>query len=312
MAVKLKPRAVGGYKHSEDLFKHAFGAPIGNIFFVDSATGSDTAGFGRSPDAPFATLAYAFSSDVLTANNDDHVFIAPGHTETVDAAGDIAMDIAGVTVIGLGNNNASPLFTFATDTAATIAISANGITLRNVRVKTTIDELVTMFAITGENVTIDNVTYVDNGSTAQALQFILTTAAADFLTVKNCRHVKTVAATATEVWIALVGCTDCKILDCTFFMVLRDNASACVISADGNTRRTEIGRVKAHVTGYTSGLVSVVIGASGATGIHYDSRYYCDTTIVTTINDCPSMASFEVYCSNDLDKNGILDPTVAS
>ena len=95
-------------------------------------------------------------------------------------------------------------------------------------------------------------------------------------------------------------------------MVLRDNAAACVIAMDSACRLTEIGRVRTHVTGYTSGLVSNVIGASGATGIHYDSRHYSDTTIVTTINDFPSGASFEVYCSNDLDKNGILDPVVGS
>lgn len=287
---------------------YLFPGIVGNVYYVSSVTGSST-GPGWSPANAYATIDQAISA--CTANNGDVVLVLPNHSETITTAGAIAQDVEGVAVIGLGEGNSRPLVNFGTNATATWAISAASCSVRNIRVKATVDELVSMFVVSAEGVTIDAVDYVDN-TTVQAIQFLLTTAAADYLTVKNLFHWKGTACAATEKWISLVGSTHARILDSTFFMVLRDNAAACVISADGDSRLTEIGRVRTHVTGYTSGLVSNVIGASGATGIHYDSRHYSDTTITTTINDCPSMASFEVYCSNDLDKNGILDPVVGS
>lgn len=283
----------------------------GNIFWVGAAGSNeaDSASSGQSPDNPFATIDYAIGR--CTASQGDVIFVLPGHTETITTAGGIAQDVAGVSIIGLGTGANRPTISFGTADTATWTISGANCVVKNILVKPTVDELVSMFVISAANVLIDGVDYVDN-TTVQALQFILTTADADYLTVRNLRHWKGTACAGTEKWISLIGTQNARILDSTFFMVLRDNAAACVINADANSRLTEIGRIRAHVTGYTSGLVSNVIGASGATGIHYDSRHYNDTTVVTTINDCPSMASFEVYCSNDLDKNGILDPVVGS
>lgn len=290
------------------LRNYAFGHPVGNVFFVHHDGSGGTTG-GRSPSTAVTTIDAAIN--LCTADNHDHIVVLPGHAETITAAGGIACDVAGITIIGLGEGSNRPTVSLGTNTTATITVSAANVTIRNIRVKATVDELVKIFNVTAAYCTIDNVEYVDNTSTAQAIQFLLTSAAADFLTVKNCYHVKTVACAATEVWISLVGCDSPRILNNTFFLALRDNAAACVIGMDASVRRAELGGNKGHVTGYTSGLVSAVIGASGVTGIQYDSRWYCDTTIVTTINDS-QLASFEVYCSNDLDKNGILDPVAGS
>ena len=99
----------------------------GNIWWVGSgeALAAEAAGNGINRTAPFSTLAYAFSSDVLASG--DTVYVLPGHTETIIAAGGIAADIAGVKVIGLGEGSKRPTFSFTTDTAASIAISAASI-----------------------------------------------------------------------------------------------------------------------------------------------------------------------------------------
>jgi len=99
------------------------------IWFVNSATGTDAVGYGQNPDAPFATLSYAFSSDVLSAG--DVVYVMPGHNEGI-ANAQIALDIAGVTVIGIGEGGLVPRFDF--DHAnASIDISASNIKLKNLR-----------------------------------------------------------------------------------------------------------------------------------------------------------------------------------
>ena len=291
-------------EHSSYDFR-ALAQTTGNIWFVDSNAASG--GNGKSPEGAVTTTDAAIN----LCSAGDTILVMEGHAETLAAAAAVAQDVAGVKIIGLGVGARRPTYSFsATDSTWTIAGAST--LVKNIRVKSTVNELVKFFSVTGANVTLDAVDVVDGGSAKEAIQFCLTTADADDLCIQNCYHVQATAAASTMRWIYLVGTTGARILNNTFILKLADNATDAVVSADGDTRLTEIRGNRMHVTGYTAGLVSVVIGASGATGIHTDGRYYCDTTITTTINDCPSMASFEVYCSNDLDKNGILDPVVGS
>ena len=94
----------------------------GNVYFVHSGTGTNGVGYGQNPDSPFASIAYAFSGDVPVSG--DVVYVLPGHTETVSAAGGITQDIAGVTVVGLGEGSARPQITFGTANSASWLISA--------------------------------------------------------------------------------------------------------------------------------------------------------------------------------------------
>ncbi|GAG32075.1 unnamed protein product, partial [marine sediment metagenome] len=98
----------------------SFGMPVlgvgeetmttGNIFFVDSGNGSDTAGAnGLNPDQPFATIDYAIGQ--CTANNGDIIFVMPGHTESPATTEGIDMDVAGVWIRGLGWGNDRPTIT---------------------------------------------------------------------------------------------------------------------------------------------------------------------------------------------------------
>ncbi|MBI3936776.1 MAG: hypothetical protein HY323_07345 [Betaproteobacteria bacterium] len=102
----------------------------GKIFYVDGnhANKGDTVGHGRSPDLPFATLAYAFSSDLLTAGQRDVVLVAPGHSETLTAA--IAADIAGVRVIGSGDGSDRPQITLNGNVDG-VSITAANIVFKN-------------------------------------------------------------------------------------------------------------------------------------------------------------------------------------
>lgn len=145
----------------------------GDVWFVDSAaTGaSDAAGYGRTPDSPFATLSYAFSSD--SVDSGDVVYLMPGHAETINAAADIAMDIAGVRVVGLGKGSSRPTFTWSTDTAATWTISGANCSVENVLCTTTgAIDVVAGILVTGADVSILNVEARDSGATSQFVDFL--------------------------------------------------------------------------------------------------------------------------------------------
>lgn len=100
----------------------------GNIWFVDSTASAATngAGYGRNPDAPFATLRYCVDSAGLAAG--DTVFIMPGHTESFLTAVDV--DVAGVKYIGLGKGASRPTFT-VTGTVDGLNVTAASVVLDN-------------------------------------------------------------------------------------------------------------------------------------------------------------------------------------
>ena len=102
-------------------------ASTGTVFYLDSGSGSN--GYdGLSQDRAFSTLDYAFSR--CTANNGDVIVVAPGHAETTT---NIGLDIAGVTVIGMGPGRSKPAFTATTAATDLFSVSAANISLYNLR-----------------------------------------------------------------------------------------------------------------------------------------------------------------------------------
>jgi len=146
----------------------------GDVWFVDAAaTGAGaTTSYGRTPDAPFSTLAYAFSSDLVGSG--DVVYVMPGHTETIDAAGDITMDIAGVRVVGLGRGSSRPTFTFATATTATWLITAADVSVENVLITVTgAIDVANAITVTAADVSLIDVEFRDSAATSQFDDFLI-------------------------------------------------------------------------------------------------------------------------------------------
>src|SRR5688572_9887314 len=139
----------------------------GNVFFVSStaAGASNASTHGTNPDTPFATLAYAYSSDRVAAG--DVVYVMPGHVETIGAAGAITADIAGVTVIGLGEGALRPTFNFTT-TDGTILITAASTTFKNLlTVANTALDVVDGIIVTGADCTLVDIHGREDGATKQ-------------------------------------------------------------------------------------------------------------------------------------------------
>lgn len=101
----------------------------GNIFFVDSGTGVNGAGYGQNPDAPVATIDYAVG--LCTANNGDIIYVMPGHTETITGT-DITVDVAGVSIIGRGTGSDKPWIKH-NHADAEVSIAADNVTWQGIR-----------------------------------------------------------------------------------------------------------------------------------------------------------------------------------
>ena len=125
----------------------------GKYIFVNSnAQGAADTNTGLSPSSALATIDAAVA--LCTANNDDKIIVLPGHSETLAAV--ITVDVAGISIIGIGS----------------------GLTRPQITVNAVIDGI----TITSDDAVIDNLYF--NEATAAATANI--NIAAANVTVKNC------------------------------------------------------------------------------------------------------------------------------
>lgn len=173
----------------------------GSIFFVHSSTGSDSPGRGTNPDEPFASIDYAVGR--CTANKGDVIFVMPGHTETVSAAAGLDLDVAGISVIGLGSGSLRPTVNFTTAVGADMDVDAANIHVENILFTGGIDALTGPIDVNAADFKLVNCEYRD--VTGQATDVIVADANATRMQILNYRHDGSTSAGANSA-IALTGC----------------------------------------------------------------------------------------------------------
>lgn len=277
----------------------------GNVFFVDSgaAGAGDTVGHGRSKAAPFATLAYAFSSDVLAAG--DVVYVMPGHAETVAGAAGINCDIAGVRVIGLGWGAKRPTFTLSA-VASTVALAAASVHLKNLIFRATADCTI-MLDVNAADCVVEDcefrstaakefVTAIDiNGGAANAC---------DRTTVKGCVIDSSLAAGASN-GIELGEVADRVLIQkCT---ILGDYGDAAIHNPTGKVL-TNLAVEDCFLENLQTGDHAIEL-VSACTGRLARNLYKSDMTQATAA-DPGSCFSYECYHCDAVDVSGILSPAV--
>lgn len=278
---------------------------VGNVFFVSSVTGTNGTGYGRSPEAPLASLAYFFSGDFPTATNGDVVYLLPGHAETVSAAAGIDADIAGVTIIGIGTGTSQPKITFDTATTADMDIDAANITIDNVHFSANYADIVAPIDVNAQFCTIRNCRFSETAANMNALIWILggSTTTSSGLRVENC--IAHDADAANTHFISLPGTDAGDIIRNNY---LYGDWGTAAIGAAGNVVNVQIHdnriynaatdvdsciNVATAGTGYISGNY-VTSGAAQANGI--------------TAPGCGKCQNFQGVNAEDL--SALLDPVL--
>lgn len=103
----------------------------GKVFYVDSNAGGSSTSVGTTPASAVPTLDAGIN--LCTAGRGDVIYVMQGHNEAIDAADDVDIDIAGVTVIGLGAGSLKPTFDYDAATADMFVIGADNVTISNLR-----------------------------------------------------------------------------------------------------------------------------------------------------------------------------------
>lgn len=303
MAKTHFPRS-GGNQYVQSFY--APNDPIGNVLYVNSSTtyGSST-GPGFSPEAAYSTLQAAH--DAATADNHDHIFIAPGHAETISAAGGIAFTKSGLTVVGLGQGSNRPTFTWsATDATWTIATGGNT-TIRNILTNVSIDEVVSMLSITAANVTLDAVDFRLKTAATEAIQWLLTTSGATDLVVKNCRHHQVTASASNAKWLVPLGAR--TVIDNNIMHIgLTSNAASQVIA--NSAAAVDLTFTNNLIGGLLGVLAVPVSFHASSTGIANNNRVFSARTTLAGSIALGGLYGAENYAAHVANKNGLLDPVV--
>lgn len=122
----------------------------GKVFYVDSAAGGSATSSGTSLAAAWPTLDDAFDSgNGLEANRGDVVFVLQNSAESGSSANLWDIDIAGVTVVHLGNGDDQGTYTFA-DTDTTVSVGAANVTIIGGRLLAGISEVVIGLDVTAD------------------------------------------------------------------------------------------------------------------------------------------------------------------
>jgi hypothetical protein len=271
----------------------------GDRWFVDSNNGATT-NSGTSPDDALAGLEAAVQK--CTANRGDIIYVMPGHAENVATAGAIDLDIEGISVIGLGNGDNRPQFTFITNTTADIDIDADNIKIKNIIFRCNKDALAAPIDVNKAYCTIEDCEFIDL-STLNAVRWILTDANANYMRVSRCINRGTATAGNTA-FITLVGSDHVIIEDC----ISEGDFGAANIEVI-TTTVTDVLITRNHLENANAIDVNIELFAAATGWVSFNSMRVATDAQTTWINTPGNASLFENYGVNNNGETGILAGT---
>lgn len=284
----------------------------GNVLWVGSAVSGNSDGNKGTRDRPFATLDYAIGK--TTANNGDIIMVMPNHSETITGASGITLDVAGITVVGMGNYNQRPRFLMDGGTTVSAVVSAADVTLSNMVFASGHADVVTCFGVTAVGSWFDQIEFVDGTDDENWLTCIKATGTtdneADGMRVTNCRWVSPDAAGLEMIeWNA-----DVSEAVLTGNTVICDAATSCklLLVATGKSIQEIVCTHNMVVIGNTAGDLLIDNDSSDNTGIVARNLIGHHDTGSEVLVDIDGVRQFENYGTATDTASGYILPAIDS
>lgn len=260
----------------------------------------------------YATVDAAIGA--CTANAGDTIIVLPGHTETVTSTS-IALDVAGVNIIGLGNGLNRPTFTFGA-AAATITVSAANCSWKGCHFIANFADVAAAFTLgAAKDFRLENNTFVDNASNLNFLSVVVTGATnndADGLTVVG-NFQKGLVATQNAFVSILANESRINISDNFCDQAATNNAGHFITLSSKILSGARIARNRLVVVGATGATVGIFLTGSGTTSTGIVENNYVsslDTTTELIATAGTGLVYFENYYTGTADASGKLWPVV--
>lgn len=267
---------------------------------------------------PFATLDYAIGQ--CLASRGDIIFLKPGHAEAVSSATALALDVAGVAIIGLGSGSLRPTLTLDTATTATIGITAANITIQNVRISANFADIVSAFTlVAAPYFALENVEVRATATDMNFLHVIDTgTVTNDCIgmSVRNCRWLEPDAAT---LGMFLVDGSNAD-WDVSDNFVVNGNATAdtaaiFTIAAGKLLTNLRCFRNNVQITGNSGSVAGLFLTTNGTTNsgiLAYNNLKHLDATTELFLTANAGFGLFENRATAVPSTQGYLLPVIDS
>lgn len=272
-------------------------------WFVDSTVGTDGAGFGYNPDAPFDTIDYAIGK----AAAGDVIYVAPWHAENITTATAINADVAGVTIEGVRMGNLIPTIT-ATAAAGALTVGAANVTIKNLRFLAGFATGVTQgiaVAAAGDGCTLEGLEFRDSTTNLEYLIHINVATTVEDLTIRRCSFIGLAGTMSASVLFA--GTTVNTLIEDSEWDV--DSSDSVIDHSAGagtglRIRRNTIVNRDQDTAKWCIELKSDVYGTVNDNRLGYDK-------VDAEVGVGAGCFWFENYASNTIAESGRLDPTTA-
>ena len=217
----------------------SFGIPVigsgpifttGNVFFVSSTATNpaDNTAHGTK-EKPFATLDYAVGQ--CTADNGDYIILMPKHAESITSTSGLALDAAGITIIGLGAGGQRPRLVVET----AITVTANDVVLKNAVFAAGAADVARCFQLTtATGFNVIDLEFVQDATNENFSVIVDSTGisnTADGLTVAGC--VWTSVDAVGEQMVRIAGALDRLVFRDNFISTAADGSEAIIECATG-------------------------------------------------------------------------------
>lgn len=281
----------------------------GNTFYVDSThpNAANSAGGGRSPDAPLATIDYAIG--LCTADQGDRIVVMPAHAESKTTTGDLfTLDVAGVEIVGVRSGALRPILTLG-HAGTTCTISAANCAIRGLKVISDVADCAVGFtaSATADGLVVEDCWFTSGTLTKELKVAISVAAACTDVKIRRCRfETITTDETGSETHaILLAGAADSVEITDNFFF--GNYGTAAIDGATAASVRVLIARNIVHNIDSTNGL-AISLHAS-TSGVVSDNRLLGLKTNTVPLA-CAGCSAFENYASAAANESGIIKPAV--
>lgn len=239
------------------------GAPFmttGNVYWVHVS--GDSAYTGLDPDRPLDTIDAAINKCTAASSTrpaEDTIIVMPGHAETGTAAAAFDLDVAGVTIIGLGRGSLRPTITLGTATTCDTDVGANGTALVNLLYVAALDSLAACLDIDATTGFLGEALEFRDASSIGIVDTVTITDETDIV-FRNCRWYETDTGIGQS---AILGTTPTRLIveGCSFYKDAQTGVVECGNAVDARITDNYIETIAAED-------LAVVFGSTGSGWIH--------------------------------------------
>ena len=289
------------YIHMQEFANGGGQLGTGKVFYVDSGVTNE--GNGTSWTKAKDTIDEAIG--LCTASRGDIIYVAQGHAETVASATGLVCDIAGISILGIGNGSLIPTISLGTATTAKVSVTAANVRLSNLKIISALADVAEGIdpTATADGLVVDNCIFTDGGAALELVIAINVTADCDNIRLIN-NKMNSTAVSGTTNAIVLAGGSDNSVIAGNDIYGTY-TAGAILASAAASVNLT----IKDNVVGAIDAIAYA--GNAGTTGLFGRNLLGANTTsIAAALTGVDAMFCWENYVTGALGASGIIFPAV--